>query len=217
MNRILFPSPEELNRLIGEVLSKILREKKEKAQKNVLDILSTDMDTLVNGFLKEFKKYPPVFEGKPNLVKMTPAFDLKETREKIAIEKNIEIETLLELPEIHASKAFIEYTFNSTLDRHERTETGIHIITYLSGRYQDAIDAIIPCFIKTVRLMKFVTRKVSAENAKNDSLSLITQNNIMFKTLGLDISKAIEDGSTNCLNGYHEVLEDLYAGSPVSD
>jgi len=212
-NRILFPAPEEVNRLVGEVLSKIREENKEKARKNVLGILNTDKDTIVNGFLKEFRKYPPVFEGKPNLAKMAQEFDLKENIKKIAIENNIEIEALLELPEIHASKEFIEYTFNSVLDRHERTETGIHIIKYLAGRYQDAIDAIIQCFIKKVRLMKFVASKVSDENAKNDSLSLITMNNIVFKTLSQDISKAIEDESTDCLNGYREVLEDLHAKS----
>jgi len=38
-------------------------------------------------------------------------------------------------------------------------------------------------------------------------------NNIVFKTLSQDISKAIEDGSTDCLNGYREVLEDLHAKS----
>ena len=123
-NRILFPSPEKLNRFVGEILSKIVGEKKEKAQKNVLDILSTDMDTIVAGFLKEFKKYPPVFEGKQNLAKMAQEFKLKENIGRIAIENNIDIETLLELPEIHNSKAFIEYTFKSVLDRHERTETG---------------------------------------------------------------------------------------------
>ena len=104
-NRILFPSPEKRNRFVGEIHSKIVGEKKEKAQKNVLDILSTDRDTIVDGFLKEFKKYPPVFEGKPNLAKMAQEFKLKEN-------------------------------------------------------------------IKKARLMKFVTNKVSDENAKNEILPI---------------------------------------------
>jgi len=42
-NRILFPAPEEVNRLVGEVLSKIREEKKEKARKNELDQLLWDV------------------------------------------------------------------------------------------------------------------------------------------------------------------------------
>jgi len=81
-NRILFPPPEKLNRFVGEVLSKIRDEKKEEARKNVLDILSTDLDIMINGFLKDFKKYPPVFEGKQNLAKMVEEFKLKENNDE---------------------------------------------------------------------------------------------------------------------------------------
>lgn len=79
----------------------------------------------------------------------------------------------------------------------------MHLLKYYVARYQDSIDAMIQCFIKTARLMRFRTNKAYNETSGKESRAFLEESNAQFQ----EIHDAMQSGTIFVLEDYKEFFE----------
>ncbi len=213
LRKIFFPSPNEFKRFVGDSLSDIMEIKRKQQRKELTDIINNDLYQLPiikDFFLKDnLIQFPPVYKGKLNLIKLEKEYQIKEEIDKIADVNGINLDKLLQIPDIHSGKEFIESNCKTYLDRCAKEDIEIYIIKYLAGRYQDSIDVIIQSFIRNARLMEFKIKKKYDNLSKTESLSLLKQNNIEFQELNDAVVDAVKTGSVSGLKKHIEFLDEV--------
>jgi len=86
------------------------------------------------------------------------------------------------LPDKHLSKELLEKLHPSEIIRSS----------------QDSIDAMVKCFIKSARLMRFRSKKFYDESSGKDSGSFLEQNNAQFQ----EILEAMKTDNISVLEDY---------------
>jgi len=117
--------------------------------------------------------------------------------------EGIEFEQIMQFPDIHFSKELIEKLHPSEVIRSSKRTFANHLLKYYAARYQDSIDAIVKCFIKSTRLMQFRANKSYDERSGKDSRSFLQHNNAQFQ----DILDAMKSGNISVLEDYQEFFE----------
>jgi hypothetical protein len=79
----------------------------------------------------------------------------------------------------------------------------VHLQKYYAARYQDSIDAMVQCFIKTARLMRFRANKSYNENSGKDSREFIEEINDLFQ----EIHDAMKADTIFVLEDYKDGLD----------
>jgi hypothetical protein len=144
-----------------------------------------------------------MYEGKAGVKKLTSEYDIFLQIKEIFQKEGIEFDQLIQLPDLHYSKELIEKLHPSEVIRSSKQLFAIHLLKYYTARYQDSIDAIVKCFIKSARLMRFRANKSYDERSGKDSRSFLVQNNEQFQ----DILNAMKADNISVLEEYQEFFE----------
>ncbi len=194
--KIYSPAPARLDRIIGNIIHDFQQESHKTHSEEISNLIGQDIRSveIVQRFLKtgEFEYYKPIYKGKLGFKKMCTEFAIMvEIKNKLQ-RANLNIDKLLELPDIHVSKVLIERSYPSVIQRAAREVYAIHLLNYYIARYQDAVDIVIQCFIKHATLLHY--------NIKQES----------------DEITAINDHEVFSKNQFHEILE-AYKKNPIVD
>jgi hypothetical protein len=191
--RIYSPSPLVLDRFIGNIAKDALRTYEAENIHRISNTIGKELTSLefVKGFMNHnhYRKFPPVHEGKLGIKKATSEFETMLQIKNIFQNEGIEFSGILQLPGIHFSKELIEKRPPSKIERASKELFAAHLIKYYTARYQDSIDAIVQCFIKAARLMRFRANKFYDENSGKDSRAFLEESNAQFQEI-LDAMKS---------------------------
>lgn len=204
---IYSPSPLVLDRFIGNIAKDALRTYEAENIHCISNTIGKELTSLE--FVKEFmnhnqyRKFPPVHEGKPGIRKATSEFETMLQIKNMFQNEGIEFSGTLQLPGIHFSKELIEKRPPSKIERASKRLFAAHLIKYYAARYQDSIDAIVQCFIKAARLMRFRANKFYDENSGKDSRAFLEESNAQFQ----EILDAMKSGEISVLEDYKEFFE----------
>jgi hypothetical protein len=166
--RIYSPSPSELDRLINKLAIDALQTGESENIHFISDTIGKEITSLE--FMKKFQchsqygRFPPVHEGKLGIKKLTSEYEIMLQIKNIFQNEGIAFSGILQLPGIHFSKEIIEKLHPSEAVRYSKELFAVDLVKYYVARYQDSIDAMIQCFIKAARLMRFRTNKAYEEN-----------------------------------------------------
>jgi hypothetical protein len=163
IRKIYFPSALELDRIINNIIKESISNAEAENISLISKLIGKDITSLQ--FVKEFEnknlyvRFPPMYEGKAGVKKLTSEYDIFLQIKKIFQKEGIEFDQLIQLPDLHYSKELIEKLHPSEVIRSSKQLFAIHLLKYYTARYQDSIDAIVKCFIKSARLMRFRANK----------------------------------------------------------
>ena len=170
--KIYSPSPSELDRIIGTIANDIMFNPEAEDIHPISEAIGRDISSIefVKDFLynNRYSRFPPAYEGKIWIKKLTSEYEIALKIQEIFRSDGIELSNLIQLPGIHLSKELIEKLHPSDMVRSSKQISALHLLKYYVARYQDSIDGIIKCFIKTARLMRFRANK-SYEGYHHDS------------------------------------------------
>jgi hypothetical protein len=107
---------------------------------------------------------------------------------------------ILQLPGIHFSKELVEKLHPSEAVLSSKELFAVRLWKYYAARYQDSIDAIVQCFIKAARLMRFCVNKSYNENSGKDTREFLEVVNAQFQ----EIYDAMRSGTILVLEDYKE-------------
>jgi hypothetical protein len=190
--KIYSPPPSFLDRIIGTIANEIKLNPESEDIHLISEAIGRDISSIefVNDFLynNRYSRFPPVYEGKLGIKKLTSEYEIALRIQEIFRNDGIELSKLIQLPGIHLSKELIEKLHPSDMVRSSKQISAIYLLKYYVARYQDSIDGIIKCFIKTARLMRFRANQSYDENSGKDSRSFLEQNNAQFQEI-LDAMK----------------------------
>lgn len=207
IRKIFSPSPLELDRIVNNIIKKSKANAEAENISLISKFIGKDITSLQ--FVKEFEnknlyvRFPPMYEGKLGVKKLTAEHDIFLQIKAIFQKERIEFDQLIQLPDIHYSKGLIEKLHPSEVIRSSKQLFAIHLLKYYTARYQDSIDAIVKCFIKSARLMRFRANKSYDERSGKDSRSFLVQNNEQFQ----DILNAMKADNISVLEEYQEFFE----------
>jgi len=185
--QIYSPSPLVLDRLIGNIAKDALRISETKNIHLITDTIGMEFTSLE--FVKEFmdhnqyRRFPPVYEGKLGIKKLTSEYEIMLQIKDIFQTERIEFSGVLQLPGIHFSKELVEKLHPSEAVRSSKELFAVHLQKYYAARYQDSIDAIVKCFIKAARLMRFRVNKSYNENSGKDSRKFLKEIDAQFQKI----------------------------------
>ncbi len=207
INKIYSPSNLELDRIVSNIVKNTTCNAEAENINLISKIIGKDIASLK--FVKEFEiknqyiTFPPMYEGKLGVKKLTSEYNILLKIKEIFQKEGIEFEQIMQLPDIHLSKELIEKLHPSEVIRSSKRTFAIHLLKYYTARYQDSIDAIVKCFIKSTRLMQFRANKSYDERSGKDSRSFLEHNNAEFQEI-LDVMKL---GNISVLENYQEFFE----------
>ena len=207
VQKIYSPSPSVLDRIIGTIANEITFNPEAEDIHLISEAIGRDISSIE--FVKEFlynnrySRFPPAYEGKIGMKKLTSEYEIALQIQEIFRNDGIELSKLIQLSGIHLSKELIEKLHPSDMVRSSKQISAIHLLKYYVARYQDSIDGIIKCFIKTARLMRFRANKSYDENSGKDSRSFLEQNNAQFQ----EILDAMKTDNISVLEDYKEFFE----------
>jgi hypothetical protein len=198
IKKIYSPSPLELDRIINNIIKNSTSNAEAENINLISKLIGKDITSLE--FVKEFEnnnrytRFPPIYEGKLGVKKLTSEYDIFLQIKEIFQKEGIEFDQLIQLSDIHYLKELIEKLHPSEAIRSSKQLFAIHLLKYYTARYQDSIDAIVKCFIKSARLMRFRANKSYDERSGKDSRSFLVQNNEQFQ----DILNAMKADNRQC-------------------
>jgi len=205
--QIYSPSPLVLDRLIGNIAKDALRISEAKNIHLITDTIGMEFTSLE--FVKEFmdhnqyRRFPPVYEGQLGIKKLTSEYEIMLQIKDIFQTEGIAFSGVLQLPGIHFSKELVEKFHPSEAVRSSKELFAVHLQKYYAARYQDSIDAIVQCFIKTARLMRFRVNKSYKENSGKDSRKFLKEIDAQFQK----IHDAMKSDTIFVLEDYKEFFE----------
>jgi TnpA family transposase len=205
--KIYSPSALVLDRMIGNIARDALFNHDEENISLISKIIYKDIASLE--FVKDFEnnnqyiRFPPMYEGKLGVKKLSLEYNISLKIKEIFEKEEIKFEPIMQLPDIHSSKELIEKLHPSEVIRSSKRTFDIHLLKYYAARYQDSIDAIVKCFIKSTRLMQFRANKSYDEKSGKDSRSFLEHNNAEFQ----EILDAMKSGKISVLENYQEFFE----------
>jgi TnpA family transposase len=204
---IYSPSPLELERNITNIAKEAIYKVEAENISLISNLIGKDVTSLQ--FVTEFKnnnryiRFHPVYEGKLRIKKMISEYKIMLQTKDIFQKEGIELSNLIQLPDKHLSKELIEKLHPSELIRSSKEVYSIHLLKYYVARYQDSIDAMVKCFIKAARLMRFRSNKSYDESSGKESRSFLEQNNAQFQ----EILEAMKTDKISVLEDYKEFFE----------
>jgi len=205
--RIYSPSPSVLDRFIGNVANDALRISEAENILFISNSIGKEITSLE--FVKEFlssnqyRRFIPAHEGKLGIKKLTSEYEIMLQTKDIFQKEGIVFSGILQLPDIHFSKELVEKLHPSEIARASKELFAVHLLKYYVARYQDSIDAMIQCFIKTARLMRFRTNKAYNESSGKESRAFLEESNAQFQ----EIHDAMKSGTIFVLEDYKEFFE----------
>jgi TnpA family transposase len=205
--KIYSPSALVLDRMIGNITRDAMFNQDTENIHLFSKIIGKDITSIE--FVKEFEiknqyiTFPPMYEGKLGVKKLTSEYNILFQIKEMFQKEGLEFEKTMQLPDIHFSKKLIEKLHPSEIIRSSKRAFAIHLLKYYTARYQDSIDAMVKCFIKSVRLMQFRANKSYDESSGKDSRSFLQHNNAQFQ----DILDAMKSGNISVLEDYQEFFE----------
>jgi TnpA family transposase len=205
--KIHFPSPSVLDRIIGSIANENICNS--EAEENHLLEESIGKEITSIEFVKDFlcnnrySRFSTAYEGKMGIKKLTSEHKIAMQIQEIFRNEGIELSKLIQLSGIHLSKELIEKLHPSDMVRSSKQISAIHLLKYYVARYQDSIDSIVKCFIKTARLMRFRANKSYDESSGKNSRSFLEQNNAQFQ----EILDAMKTDDISVLEDYKEFFE----------
>jgi TnpA family transposase len=204
---IYSPPPSFLDRIIGTIANEIMLNPEAEDIHLISDAIGRDIGSIefVKDFLynNRYSRFPPAYEGKIGIKKLTSEYEIALQIQEIFRNEGIELSKLIQLSGIHLSKELIEKLHPSDMARSSKQISAIHLLKYYVARYQDSIDSIVKCFIKTARLMRFRANKSYDESSGKNSRSFLEQNNAQFQ----EILDAMKTDDISVLEDYKEFLE----------
>jgi|SRR5659263_152760 len=205
--KIYSPPPSFLDRIIGTIANEIMLTPEADDIHLISEVIGRDISSIefVNDFLynNRYSRFTPAYEGKIGIKKLTSEYEIAQQIQEIFRNDGIDLPKLIPLPGTHLSKELIEKLHPSDMVRSSKQISSIHLLKYYVARYQDSIDGIIKCFIKTARLMRFRANKSYDENSGKDSRSFLEQNNAQFQ----EILDAMKTDNMSVLEDYKEFFE----------
>jgi TnpA family transposase len=207
LRKIYSPTPAVLDRIIGTITKETMCNPITDDIQVISEAIGKDIASLE--FVKDFEKnncysrFPPAYEGKLGIKKFDSEYKIMLQIKDIFKKEGIELSSLIQLSDKHLSKELIEKIAPSEIIRSSKEVYGIHLLKYYVARYQDSIDAMVKCFIKSARLMRFRSKKSYDESSGKDSRSFLEQNNAQFQ----EILEAMETDNLSVLEDYKEFFE----------
>lgn len=205
--KIYSPPPSFLDRIIGTIANEIMINPEAEDIHLISEAIGRDIGSLefVKDFLNNnrYSRFPPAYEGKIGIKKLTSEYKIALQIQELFRNEGIELSKLLQFSGIHLSKELIEKLHPSDMVRFSKPIYTIHLLKYYVGRYQDSIDSIVKCFIKTARLMRFRANKSYDESSGKNSRSFLEQNNAQFQ----EILDAMKTDDISVLEDYKEFFE----------
>jgi TnpA family transposase len=205
--KIYSPPHLFLDRIIGTIANEIMLNPDAEDILPISEAIGRDISSIefVKDFLhnNRYSRFPPAYEGKIGIKKLTSEYEIALKIQEIFRSDGIELSNLIQLPGIHLSKELIEKLHPSDMIRSSKQISSIHLLKYYVARYQDSIDSIVKCFIKTARLMRFRANKSYDESSGKNSRSFLEQNNAQFQ----EILDAMKTDDIVVLEDYKEFFE----------
>jgi TnpA family transposase len=205
--KIYSPPPSFLERIIGTIANEIMINPEAEDIHLISEAIGRDISSIefVKDFLNNnrYSRFPPAYDGKIGIKKLTSEYKIALQIQELFRNEGIELSKLLQLSGIHLSKELIEKLHPSDMVRFSKPISAIHLLKYYVARFQDSIDAIVKCFIKTARLMRFRANKSYDESSGKNSRSFLEQNNAQFQ----EILDAMKTDDIVVLEDYKEFFE----------
>lgn len=205
--KIYSPSPSVLDRIIGTITNETICNPEAEEYHFIEEAIGKEITSIefVKDFLcnNRYSKFPPAYEGKMGIKKLTSEYKIAMHIKEMFQNDKIELSNLIQLSGIHFSKEIIERLHPSDMIRSSKDVISVHILKYYLARYQDSIDSIVKCFIKTARLMRFRANKSYDESSGKNSRSFLEQNNAQFQ----EILDAMKTDDISVLEDYKEFFE----------
>jgi TnpA family transposase len=205
--KIYFPSSSVLDRIIGTIINETICNPEAEEYHFIEEAIGKEITSIE--FVKDFlcnnrnSRFPPAYEGKMGIKKLTSEYKIAMHIKEMFQNDKIELSNLIQLSGIHFSKEIIERLHPSDMIRSSKDVISVHLLKYYVARYQDSIDSIVRCFIKTARLMRFRANKSYDESSGKNSRSFLEQNNAQFQ----EILDAMKTDDISVLEDYKEFFE----------
>lgn len=206
-NRIYLSAPTKRKRIIGEAVNEAFKQSMHESIDEISKSIGYSVHSLrlIDRALsqRQYERFPPVYKGKLGVRKLQAESAILRRIQDLFQHEGIELSVLLEYGGIHESKVLIETYHPSDLFRTSREFLTEHLLKYYAARYQDAIDAMIKCYIKCARLMRFRTKQDYEERADKESRRFLEQAEPHFQA----ILEAMKTGNISILDNYTKFLE----------
>ncbi len=158
---------------------------------------------------REFLRYPPAWQGKANLQTMAREAKIMEEL-GIAIRTNrLPVEKIISSSELEMKKDFVERLFPSQINRRERLSIVEALPFYLVGRWRDARDTVLACYVRKARLLRFNLKNLEDEAVRDASLAFMERSTVHFRALHEAVLRSLETGQVEPLRHQRRFLEEI--------
>ena len=212
--KVIVPSTRVLRRLIRSARAEVAgrrRETRLEALEQSLGIVLKDVP-LVQRFeaAQELLRYPPSWQGKANLKTMAREAQIQMELDEIIRTNDLPRETILAHPQLVTHHNLIERLRPSyLLNRREKRAIAEALPFYVVGRWRDARDTVLTCFVRKARLLRFNLNNLYEETVRDASLSFLEKSTPRFNLLHRAVLESLETGSVANLRGQRKFLTEL--------
>jgi len=209
----IVPADRVLRRLTRSARAEVAgrhRESRVAALEHALGIVLQDLP-LVKRFeaANELLRYPPAWQGKANLQTMAREADVMEELGEVIRTNGLPVEKMMASPELNAKKDLVERLFPSQVCRRERLSIVESLPFYVVGRWRDARDTVLACFVRKARLLRFNLKALEIEAVRDTSLAFMERSTPRFRALHRAVVKSLESGHVEPLRRQRKFLESI--------
>lgn len=212
--KVIVPSTGVLRRLVRSARAEVAgrrRESRLETLERSLGIVLKDVP-LVQRFeaAQELLRYPPAWQGKANLKTMTREARVQVELEEVIRANDLPRETMLAHPHLVMHQNLIERLRPSyLLNRREKRAVAEALPFYIVGRWRDARDTVLACFVRKARLLRFNLNNLYEATVRDASLSFLEKSTPRFNRLHRAVLKSLETGSVANLRRQRKFLAEL--------
>jgi len=209
----IVPTDSVLRRLTRSARAEVAgrhRESRLVALEHALGIVLKDLP-LVRRFeaANELLKYPPAWQGKANLQTMAREADIMKELGEVIRTNGLPVEQMIASPKLATKKDLVERLFPSQVGQRERLSIVEALPFYVVGRWRDARDTVIACFVRKARLLRFNLRALEDEAIRDTSLAFMERSTPRFRALHRAVVKSLESGHVEPLRHQQKFLETI--------
>ena len=197
--RTVVPAEPVLRRLARSARAEVAGRRRERhlaAMENALGIVLKDVP-LVRRYdaARELLRYKPAWRGKANLQTMAREAKIMQELDEVIRTNRLPREKILSAPDLGEKQDLIERVRPSYLTRRERAAVVEAIVFYAVGRWRDARDVVLACFVRKARLLDFNLAEMEDEAVKDASRAFMEKSTHRFRALHKAVLRSLETGS----------------------
>lgn len=202
----LFPAISRLRRAVGHARHEIRQQDSRLRLHHLqqsLGVTRADLPLFQKWVAaRELLRYPPAPLGKTNLSKMDTEHQIFRELSGMLAANGLDPVPLLRHPDALERFVFVERHSPSVLAKWEKTKVLEALPFYLARRRQEAIDAVLACFLR----LAGVVRKRSLENVeqskRDESLALLERTGPKLRAMKTALATAFCRGNTSSLRPF---------------